>query len=151
MKRIHLLFFALVGFFLWTQPTEAHASDERQISFAELPSTAQTFMKRYFDKAQISRIFVEDEFESDQEFKVYMVGGDEVEFDAMGDWKEVKTIERPLPEGIVPQPIRAFVAQRYPEAKAHKISRDRRGYEVDLDNGYELEFNRQFKLREVDR
>ena len=55
-----------------------------------------------------------------------------------------------VPAALVPQPIMAFVKKTYPDAVVTKIERDRRGYDVDLSNGLDLEFNSKFQLIDVD-
>ena len=44
-----------------------------------------------------------------------------------------------------------FINKNYPKEKVVKIERNRTGYDVDLSNGVELEFNRHQKLQKIDR
>ena len=55
-----------------------------------------------------------------------------------------------VPSVIVPQQIREFVTAKYPNQKIVGVSRDRRGYDVQLSNGYELGFDRKFRLVDFD-
>ena len=53
-------------------------------------------------------------------------------------------------KAIVPQPILTFVRKHYPDSHICKVERDRKGYEVKLDNRLELTFGAKFRLIEVD-
>lgn len=55
-----------------------------------------------------------------------------------------------MPADIVPQQIKDYVKQNYPDARITKIDRDRRDYEVSLSNRLELTFNKEFRLIEID-
>ena len=51
---------------------------------------------------------------------------------------------------IVPQQIRDYVTKNYPKNKIVAIDRDRRDYEVELDNGLDLKFDLKFRLIDID-
>ena len=42
-------------------------------------------------------------------------------------------------------------AVKYPDAKIIQIERDNRHYDVDLSNGWELKYNKQFKLVDIEK
>lgn len=46
--------------------------------------------------------------------------------------------------------IAAYVAKHFPEARVLKLERDRRDYEVELDNGFEMKFDLDFRLIDLD-
>ena len=43
------------------------------------------------------------------------------------------------------------VKSKYPDAKIIQIERDNRHYDVDLSNGWELKYNKQFKLVDIEK
>ena len=48
--------------------------------------------------------------------------------------------------------IQQYLAKNYPDAKILKIEKtDRKGYEVDLNNGFDIEFDKKFNVIEFDR
>ena len=55
-----------------------------------------------------------------------------------------------FPDNTVPVLIKKHVAEKHPKQKIVKIERDRRGYEIKLDNGFELKFDTKFKLTGYD-
>ena len=79
-----------------------------------------------------------------------MSDGLKVEFNSKGEWKEISRKSAPIDDRFVPQQIRKNVASRWPEARFRKIERYRQGYEVELSNGLELKYNKNFKLAEID-
>jgi nitrogen fixation protein len=53
---------------------------------------------------------------------------------------------------ILPEAIRQYVTKNYPDAKVLKIEvTDRKGYDVELSNGFELEFDKRMNVIDVDR
>ena len=74
----------------------------------------------------------------------------EVEFTKNGEWKDVECKYGEVPAAIVPQQIRDYVAKNYPDRKITAIDRDRRDYEVELDNGLDLKFDLKFRLIDID-
>ena len=51
---------------------------------------------------------------------------------------------------VVPQQIRDYVAKNFAGRKIVSIDRDKRDWEVKLDNGLDLKFDLQFRLIEID-
>ena len=50
---------------------------------------------------------------------------------------------------LIPEQIKAHVNATIPDAVITKIDRDRRGYEVKLSNGLEMEYNKKFKVVDI--
>ena len=84
------------------------------------------------------------------DYKVVFVNGAKVEFTKNGEWKDVECKYGEVPAAIVPQQIRDYVAKNYPDRKVTAIDRDRRDYEVELDNGLDLKFDLKFRLIDID-
>ena len=85
------------------------------------------------------------------DYEVIFADGSKVEFNASGDWKDVTSLTE-VPAAVVPQEIATFIATNNYNAngaKIVKIDRDRSGYDVELSNGLELEFNPQFQLVDI--
>ena len=91
-----------------------------------------------------------DEELFDKDYKVVFVNGAKVEFAKNGEWKDVECKYGEVPAAIVPQQIRDYVTKNYPKNKIVAIDRDRRDYEVELDNGLDLKFDLKFRLIDID-
>lgn len=122
MKKLMMI---LAGTALIATSAPAFAGNDRPIAVGELPASAQQFIKTHFDGAK-------------------------VEFTKNGEWKDVECKYGEVPAAIVPQQIRDYVAKNYPDRKVTAIDRDRRDYEVELDNGLDLKFDLKFRLIDID-
>jgi len=57
-----------------------------------------------------------------------------------------------VPAAIIPNAIQRYVGQHYPDAKVVQIElTDRKGYDVDLNNGFDIEFDKKFRVVDIDR
>lgn len=125
------------------------AGDDRPIDVARLPAPAREFIGRHFKNVRVALSTVDREM-FDTTYEVFFTDGRKVEFDASGHWKEVDCQHARVPAGIVPEAIRNHIAANYRGRRVTQIDRDRRDYEVKLDNGLELTFDAGFRLIEID-
>lgn len=122
----------------------------RAVTADELPVAARQFLVESFPGVEISFAKSETEWFC-TEYKVVLVDGIVVEFDGRGRWTDIDCkygVE--VPDRLIPQPILDHVAKHFPEARVLKLERDRREYEVELDNRFELKFDRSFRLIDFD-
>lgn len=146
MKKRMLL---LAGLLSMVVGAFAFASDERPITVSELPATARQFIQTHFGNAQVSYVAVDGKL-FDKEYKVIFADGRKVEFAKNGEWEEVDAKRADFPMSVLPQAIRTYLHQHYPDAAVEQIDRDRYGYEVKLRNGLELEFDKNGRLLKID-
>ncbi len=125
------------------------SSDDRPIDLAELPAKSQQFLRDHFSGVEISYVTVDDEF-FDVEYKVLFVSGVKVKFSKNGEWAEIDCKPAEVPVTILPAAIHKEAQNRFPKAHIVQISKERRGYEVELSNGLELTFDRNFRLMGID-
>ena len=145
MKKFTIL---LASLFVAFSTLPAFADNDRIITVEELPAAARQFIATYFKGVDISYAKVDEEF-FDKEYKVVFVDGSTVGFFKNGDWKEVDCKYGAVPAGIVPKQIVDGVSSRFAGRKVVCIDRDRRGYDVELDNGLDLEFDSRFRLLDI--
>ena len=67
-----------------------------------------------------------------------------------GDWEEVKTRTQAVPAKLIPNGIAQYVKKTYPQSEIYKIQKKRYGYEVELANGLDLEFNANGQFLRID-
>lgn len=127
----------------------AWADADRPVTIEQLPQKAQQFLKKYYPQVGLS-FAKEDSDWMSKEYEVVLTNGVKIEFAANGEWKSVERKADAVPADIVPQQIKDYVKQNYPDARITKIDRDRRDYEVSLSNRLELTFNKEFRLIEID-
>ncbi len=120
----------------------------------EMPATAQQFLQKHFADKQLSYA-TQDTDLFDGEYKVVFTNGDKVEFDRKGNWQEVECKRDPagVPAAIIPAAIRNYLTSNFSNAKVKAIEFNkeiRKGYEVKLDNGLELEFSQSGEFIRLD-
>ena len=124
----------------------ALADNDKPINFTQLPQAAQKFVKQHFPKA-----FVKMETELfDKSYDVVFNNGDKLEFDKKGEWTEVNCKSTVVPAKVIPALIKKYVETNYPEAKVLSIERDRYDYEVKLSNFWEIKFDMNFNVIDMD-
>lgn len=144
MKR--LMTFALICF---TAAVTACAGDDKPITFSELPAEAQAFIKKYFDSSAIALAKMDTDF-LDRDYEVIFTTGDKVEFDAKGQWTELKCTFSKVPDECIPAEIGAYVAKSYPDTKIIEIERDAKKTEVKISSGIEIEFDKNYNVIDID-
>lgn len=125
------------------------ASDDKPIEVANLPEKALTFMKQNFPEAKVSYAKMEDDLWN-KTYEVVFVNGQKLEFDKNGEWTEVDCKFAVVPATIIPQQIKSYLLKKFPEQKVVKIERDKKQYEVTLDNKLEVTFDKKFNVIELD-
>ena len=146
MKKIVFLFISL-----FVMNFVVLAGNDKPIQVSEMPKAAQLFIKNHFADLSVAMAKVETDF-LDKNYDVVFTNGNKVEFDKKGNWTNVDCEHTQVPVAILPEAIRQYVAKNYPDAKVLKIEvTDRKGYDVELSNGFELEFDKRMNVIDVDR
>ena len=146
MKKLTIIFASLA---IMASSVPAFAGNNRMITVGELPTVSQQFLKTHFSGVDVSYAKVDEEM-FDKDYKVVFVNGSTVEFAKDGQWKEVDCKYAEVPAAVVPQQIRNYVTQHFAGRKIVGNDRDRRDYEVKLDNGIDLKFDLKFRMIEID-
>ena len=136
--------FILMAFVL-TMCLPAMADNDRVITFDQLPAPAQTLLKQHF--ANKVPLIVTVDWD---DYKIVYQSGEKVEFDKKCNWRELDCKSSNVPTALIPEQIKASVKKTFPGAIVIKLDRDRRGYDVKLNNGMELEFNKNFEIVDID-
>ena len=146
MKRLFFLIMSIIGL-----TTSAYADDDRPINPDALPSAATQFIKKHFQSSTINRADkIRISLDSIGIILKDAPDGTKIEFDSNGKWKEVER-RSSVPSAIVPAPISQYVKKNYPSCVIEKISQDRRGIEIELSNGLDIEFDKSYRVVEIDR
>ena len=127
----------------------AFAGNDRPITLDKLPAAAQTFLKSHFAELTLAYA-VEDPKFIGSEYEVIYTDRTEVEFDSDGASTSVGSRYAAVPADIVPEQIKSYVAQTFPNQQVRKIERKRYSWEIELSNGLEIEFDKQFNVTDID-
>ena len=145
--------------------TMALADNDKPIQVGQLPTKAQTLITTYFKHHKVALAKMESGLFY-KSYDVIFTTGEKLEFDKSGDWTEIqcKASEVPVqvlpaeiqckasevPVQVLPAEIRSYVSSTYPDAKVLEIERDGKEYEVKLSNGWEITFDNQFRVIDID-
>lgn len=141
--------FLLASLFVWN--LSVWAGNDKPIAMEKMPSKAQQFIKQHFAGSAVAVSKMDSDF-INRSYDVIFTNGDKVEFDKKGKWTNVDCEHSQVPVAVIPTAIQNYIKQHYPEAKVLKIEKtDHKGYDVDLNNGFELEFDKRFKVVDIDR
>lgn len=122
------------------------------ISQAELPSTAKSFIEANFEGTKVITVVQDDDDLYVWEYEVKLSNGIEITFNANGEWLEIeadKDTDR-LPDHLIPDAILAYVTEHYPNQGVNSIEKESHGFDVELTNGVDLDFDHDGGFIRVD-
>ena len=124
-------------------------ADDRPVTFNQLPEAARNFITDHYPDDKVSFATVDDDFIM-PDYQVALVSGVMLKFSNDGSLEKIESRTGKIPSGIIPVQITKAVKEYYPDEEIIMYEVDRRSYEVKLTNRLELEFNRHFKVIEID-
>ncbi|WP_353116979.1 PepSY-like domain-containing protein [Myroides odoratus] len=140
------LFAALNLSFTACSSDDSNAVEVEQVTLEQLPANTQQFIAGIFPNAavlQANKVSKPNYYGS--YYKLRLNNKIEIDFDQNGNWTEIETEDRSaIPADFLAQEvplIQAYVAEHYKSNHIIEIDRDRKGYEVTLNNELELIFN----------
>lgn len=144
MRKLFVLIIALLSLHGVMQ-----ASDGKLIDKSQLPVKSQQFLNEYFNRSVISYVKEDEDF-FNKEYDVVFTDGTKIEFEKNGDWMSISCKQTLMPVRLIPAKIMHHLKSNYPEHRIVQFEKDRKGYELKLSNGLELNFNKNFQLVEID-
>ena len=126
----------------------SYADDDYAIQFAHLPAVSQTFVQTHFAGIQVSYCMRDA-----HSFEVRFNDGAEVEFDYVGNWKEVDCKYKAVPSSVlklIPAEIQTYVENTFPQTLITKVNVKNWGYELELSNGFDAEFDKSGRFLRID-
>lgn len=137
------------------QPVQTPAVDSTQAqapaaaTIQAVPEAVNAFVKQHFPNATIAGVEVDNDH-GGTEYELYLSDGTEVDFDANNQWDNVDCHGKAVPAALVPQAIATYVKSNYQNIAITKINKEHYGYEIELANGLELNFDRSGKFTGTD-
>lgn len=144
MKQAFLSICLLVSSFFFI----ATADDDYPITFEQLPPVSQTFVKTHFANVQVAFCLRDS-----HSYEVRLADASEIEFNLNGSWKEIDCKYQAVPVSVtdlLPKDIPTYVKTNFPTAIITKVNVKVWGYELELNNGLEVEFNSQGQFMRMD-
>lgn len=143
MRRI-IIFIA--GLLIFAQSVKA---DDRPVNFDQLPKEAQKFVSRSFPNIKVLYASKDDDFFF-PDYQVGLENGIKVKFNNDGSVKKIESFKGGIPDSLIPQQIRQYVAANYQNVVFLEYEIDKHYYEVKLSNRLELKFNKSFHLIDIE-
>lgn len=139
MKRLSIITAIFAFIFCCTTAVKAQNSN---------PAVAQ-FVEQHFQKATIQTSLPDED-----DIDVILSDFTKIEFNLNHEWKKVDcehaTIYTSVPATLVPEQITAYVTANFPNATIKKLEKKYYGWEIELNNGLEVNFNNSFKVTKID-
>ena len=125
-------------------------SNNTKSNTAELPATAQSFIKENFGALTIESVTAEKEA-TGTEYDVVLSGGTSIEFDENGNWEEIDSKVTALPASVIPGAIAEYTAKNHAGNAIMQIEKDKNGFDVELVDNTDLEFDANGKFVRIDK
>jgi hypothetical protein len=121
-------------------------ADDRPIPVNMLPANAKAFVTTHFKGQKI--IYAEKEWGI---YECHLNDGTQIDFYKKGEWKKIDCNDfKAVPDVLIPEVIKQYVNENFPESIITKIEKERYGYDIELSNDLELRFNKQGYILRMD-
>lgn len=136
MKKILFLIALVVGSIQLAMADDVVTRDVNQ-----LPLAARELIDKQFSHRKVDFIKIEKDLFEETSYEVKLDDGTELEFNSKGGWVEIDAKDDDVPSEFIPESIQKYMKDHYKGEKIVKIERDRKGYELTLENGLEVNFD----------
>lgn len=144
-KFITLIFAAIIGIGV------AYARDRVTSNVNELPQVARTTLSTHFKNVKVNHIKIDEGIFGADDYDVVLENGTEIDFDGDGKLKEVEAGINGVPSSLILKPILNYITKNYAKCKIVGYEIKRNGYEVELNNGIEVKFDRNGSFKSEER
>ncbi|MCA5005488.1 PepSY-like domain-containing protein [Sphingobacterium bovistauri] len=128
--------------------------DDELISNDDLPMVSKSFVSQYFGSAKVISTIKDKESSSTFEYEVKLDNGVDIKFDNAGLWQDVEARNDrdalPITSFILPS-IVSYVTANYATVGINSIDREVNGFDVELTNDIDLEFDKEGNFIRVDK
>lgn len=118
------------------------------INQSDLPTTSQSFVASAFPEESVVRA-EKDYDDGTYTYKVTLSDGTHIEFGKNGEWKDIENRTTGVPASALPTKIAEYLSIHYAEYFVVEIERDR-GYDVELSNNVDLDFDKDGNFVRID-
>jgi len=130
--------------------TSCDSKDADVVEPSELPTAVTSFLNAYYPGQDIMRSVLTTG--KDAKYEIRLRNGHEIDFNTNGEWIDVDAPKgESIPAGIAPVAIVDYIVANYSGQNINEISKETFGYDVELTNGVDLEFDKAGGFLRVDR
>ena len=98
----------------------------------KLPVAAREMIGKHFSQTKVAYIKIEKDLFQSTSYELPPM---------LGEWLEIDCKNKAVPSTFIPQAISKYMKANYNGHKTVKIERNRKGYELTLENGLEVDFD----------
>ena len=121
----------------------------KPIAYSEMTKEAKDFIEQNFPNMKVA--FVESYFGIfGSSYELTFNTGDEVKVTTTGDWKEISSEYMDFPQQLIPDFIKIYLDDNFPNVKIEKMEKYKKYIEVELVNNVEIKFNYQGIVIDLD-
>ena len=131
------------------QPAATDPAQAQPAATSAVPEAINAFVKQYFPNATIVGIEPDNEH-GGPEYDIYLSDGTEIDFDANNQWDNVDCHCKAVPAALIPQAIATYVKNNYQNIAITKIDKDYQGFDIELANGLDLNFDSSGRFLGID-
>ncbi len=113
-----------------------------------LPEPITAFLKQHFPDATVAGVETDRDHGS-VEYEVHLNNGTQIDFDANNQWDQVEAMKG-VPAYFIPKAIASYVKSNYQDMTITKVNKEYHGYEIELSNGLDLNFDRSGQFLGMD-
>ncbi len=121
-----------------------------QTDKSELPQRSVEFIDNHFSSEKVAEIDVDDNWYNLSDSETYEVefhNGTEIDFNKKGEVTEIETEDRAsIPLTVFPESVRSKLEREYPNAEVVAWEKEKKGHEIELQDGTELWFDAKKKM-----
>ncbi len=136
----------MCGLFLFALSTSCES--QTIVTEKELPASAKTYITKHFTGVTIKQI-TKDRDDFTVEYDVILSDFTQLEFTSKGNIKSIKS-RHPLPKTALPASVVNYVQENFPTNIINEWKLDDGRQKVELDNGVELEFDKNGNFLRID-
>ena len=145
MKKLSIIAAIAALAFFGTACTEKDPIGGNTSNYPEI----NAFVETHFPQTSIQQTKVEND-----EIEVKLDDRTEIDFYLNFDWKNIDCEDSQIygivPAELVPTQITDYVTANYPNNHIDKIEKHNYGWEIELNNDVEIEFDQDFNVIEID-
>lgn len=115
----------------------------------QLPPDCKQFINNNFKEADISHINIESGVFGVKYYLVTLTNGTGVGFNNKGEWIEINSHNKSIPNTIIPNKILTYIKQNFVDNTIVSIEKDNHEYDIKLSGGILLIFNNKEELEVI--
>ncbi|RNL87917.1 hypothetical protein ED312_09305 [Sinomicrobium pectinilyticum] len=128
-------------------------NNDSTIDASDLPAAGIALIEVHFEGATVTRAEMKNKADADGTlYEVTLSNGFDIDLDAEGNWTDIDGNGQQVPDALVPAPILEYTDEHYPDPLfIESIDTEPAGYDVEISDGTDLDFDAEGNFVRVDQ